>query len=76
MRPWLVQMIDSNTISGLEWIDKVSAYSPSTFSSSPCCYYLLSYVYVYCIYMYMHYLSIIHLLVSIVKLQISPMWDK
>lgn len=27
MRPWLTKMIDSKTISGLEWTDKVSAYS-------------------------------------------------
>lgn len=23
MRPWLVMMIESNTITGLEWVDKV-----------------------------------------------------
>lgn len=37
MRPWLVKMIDSRTISGLEWIDKVSAYSSSYCSSCCCC---------------------------------------
>lgn len=35
MRPWLTKMIDSKTISGLEWTDKVSAYSSSSCSS--CC---------------------------------------
>lgn len=37
MRPWLIKMIDSRNIAGLEWIDKVSAYSSSYCSSSCCC---------------------------------------